>query len=844
MLQKEIHSLLKEINSLSASDKGKKLPQNVYYLDENKILCLERERGDSRFPYTSSKDLGTVLFAHSDGYIDAFSGMFNIFKTANYNEDVPVAFFAGIKDANGKYLPLSVTGAARQLSEPMGVNRYLVYTLSAAYYILTTGETIFALRIFVEDNGLLHFTFFGENAGIGKLDVYAVSFFEALLRYIAHEDFFNRMTKYGRILEDGSFILNSLNATSDSLVIKKATYGKDYYEHSATVSKNGFCGASGRNVTNAKCLLTGEYTRATNFVNTTDLPIASDIFKYKLDPGDTFTIEYTGKVTHDEDAKNAALAANVDLRASTRMMRAKEKRQADQLDNIQFEFGEVKDSQVDGKLLEKFLGTVRKQVSFCAFGRNYAGSYLGIRDVFQQLESAVLFAPDRVRERIPELLGYILSDGRPPRQVSIPNNPAEFPQFDLREYIDQGIWIINTVFAYLSFTGDYTVLNEKCGYFKLYQNGKIERSKEVTDVLEHVFRIADFLCDNIDEDTKCLKVLAGDWNDAMNGIGSPTKKGDYFGTGVTVMGSLQLYEALAQMMRISIRTKNKDRAEKYEKIRDELHKGIIQHGIDTNKDGRKRIIRSWGDKKQYLVGSFHHVDGASRVSLSSTSFFAISGVLEKNKRFKKDILREILTLDSKYGLKTTNVPFTTADPRVGRISLITPGTYENSAVYCHASLFGIDALYAAGYSSLAWNEIEKIIPITHDNCTRSPFVMPNSYCENKDLDIDGESMGDWYTGSGSLLLKTFVKYVFGILPTLNRINIIPPSHFPFKTGSVKLTVKGTELTVAYKDTGKGKRQIKVNGKAVAAENNELLETLKFNIPYTKLGKKVKVEIID
>ena len=70
--------LLKQIKEAQENPKAENiLPQNAYYLSENEILCNDRDFGVSRFPYTSD---GLILWAYSNGIIEACESTFHIFK--------------------------------------------------------------------------------------------------------------------------------------------------------------------------------------------------------------------------------------------------------------------------------------------------------------------------------------------------------------------------------------------------------------------------------------------------------------------------------------------------------------------------------------------------------------------------------------------------------------------------------------------------------------------------------------------------------------------------------------------------------------------------------------------
>ena len=51
----------------------------------------------------------------------------------------------------------------------------------------------------------------------------------------------------------------------------------------------------------------------------------------------------------------------------------------------------------------------------------------------------------------------------------------------------------------------------------------------------------DYLVSNIDEETGCLRILFGDWNDSVDMLGKTSIEGQKYGNGVSVMASLQLY---------------------------------------------------------------------------------------------------------------------------------------------------------------------------------------------------------------------------------------------------------------------------------------------------------------
>ena len=324
----------------------------------------------------------------------------------------------------------------------------------------------------------------------------------------------------------------------------------------------------------------------------------------------------------------------------------------------------------------------------------------------------------------------------------------------------------------------------------------------------------------------------------MNGLGKSLDGKSKFGTGVSVMASLQLYQALLEMSEILFKVGDKKLSDKYLSLRETLGKNLVENAVVASGDSRK-ILHGWGDKRSYLVGSFCDNDGVSRDSLTSAAFFVLSGALDLDNTLSKDIVNMFRKLQSKYGLNTFVPAFTAKSKGVGRIANMIEGTAENGATYNHSTLFGIWALLTLGEYKLAWENIEKVIPITHEKITTSPFIMSNSYIYNQKLGLDGESGGDWYTGSACVLIKVLIYKVLGIQCNLDHLIFEPSKYLPFKNTKLEMQIRGKMVKVQYiTDVNlpkglytvneKGNTQIKLNDKnQYVLPFNELKENIQF-----------------
>jgi cellobiose phosphorylase len=240
--------------------------------------------------------------------------------------------------------------------------------------------------------------------------------------------------------------------------------------------------------------------------------------------------------------------------------------------------------------------------------------------------------------------------------------------------------------------------------------------------------------------------------------------------------------------------------------------GLQQHAIQRNEKGELRIIHGWGDHKTYCVGSFLDPDGASRDGLTSNAFWVISGMYRGDQGMKEAILETFDRLDSRYGMKTFEPYFPANTPGVGRIYKLPPGTAENGAAYIHATAFGIMALFMMGEAKRAWEQLMKIFPFTHKQVSCSPYIMPNSYGDNELLNIAGESMQDWQTGSSNVVLKILIRFVFGFQPEYQGFYIQPAAWLPFDDYQMDIVYQKSSLHIRYTNRQTGRRSFKINNR--------------------------------
>ena len=783
-MTKEINEILKLKSTLT---RDRQLPSGCAFLSDDILLAYPQADGDARYPYVCD---GLTLWAHSSGNIVMNESKFNIFPDTTRGKEPTIAFFVGEKN-DDLFRPISVTGVASGVD--LDVERFTVFTKKAAYYFVQTQKTLSVLRVFIDCKKRAHFSVYVKNKSEERRDAYVAAYFDPLLTHGGAEGFWDKCYRKGETTADG-FTFSMTEFLSDGRVTHFAHISSTANNSQKTTSRAVFDGGINRQLSASVPLVTGVFGKEKHITAFSETAIAGEMIPVSLNGGGEYSVHFVLTLS-DGNAKTEPCDSDAEYKNNA-CVTGGEHAPAFEFDGLKGKFEPYE------KTLSPFINNVVRQVEFCTTSKNYAGDMIGIRDIFQQIEGAIPTMPDYCRKKILEALLYIGDGGRAPRQYSYPQKPNLPPAMDLREYIDQGCWIISTVHAYLRYTGDFNMLDEVCGYYN-FADGKVRMSNRRDSVLDHLTAIADYLISNIDTGTGCLKALFGDWNDALDGLGKTDKQGQKFGDGVSVMATLQLYKNLGELIEILDKTgTHKDKSEKYRSMRKSIKLGLEKNAVKNGK-----VLHGWGDERKWYVGSDNDCDGKSRDTLTGNAFWALSGMLNDSETVsKKDILKAYDRLDGKYGLKTFAPHFEPDCAEVGRLSRLPKGTAENGATYIHATLFGILSLFDMGESERAWEQLYRILPVTHKFTSTSPYVMSNSYAENAELDLDGESISDWFTGSGCVLLKALYGKVFGINPTFDGVEISPAKAPPFARGKCTVTVKGKHVTVKLMK-GNGVRKI-------------------------------------
>jgi len=898
-----IRQLVAECENGIRDGRWQRLPGNAAFLQDGRILCRERSRGDSRYPYGHD---GFNFWVNASGRMHGNCGLLFLFLPSHEGQDPPISFFCGVREAQAEsfdsHAILPVPYIDRAESNIM--DRYTVIGPDATYFIAETKKIRSVVRVFLDlsraDHVHICFSVMMQNLMGRSIASYLSGYFNPFCRHQFVEtnedrwfkkilvdshpnsaiealrlreltvtaldpfllttnedvDRFRSVTNYALLRRAVSLwgirtggrlkVLTRRKGCSD-LDIKLGNgdllpIGTVITQEST--SRLGYVGSPRRSLGTSAFLRTGQLSRQTPVTVFNENAIMGDLLSVTLPPGSSARMDYVFSVPDsaavlDLEFANPLGAGDVDSAL------ASVRKTVQEPGNLQIRVSNRRACTIDGEVFNKFWPLLLKQVAVCATLKGYMhpspNSLIGFRDVMQAIDGHLFNRPDEARAKILEALDHVLVDGRCPRQYSSSVNGSP-GKSDLREFIDQGAWAISTVYNYLAVTGDVSLLNEQVGYHTIdpsdesstYSTGRED------SVLEHLLCIMDYLGRQRDSKTGLILALYGDWNDALDGLGVSADSSTPFGTGVSVMTSLQFYLNCAEMIEILSRHAQErfdKHTSRFRCFRDQLRTGLRKYAV-VCQAGERRILHGWGDGRKYLVGSFCDSDGLARDGLTSNAFWVLSGMLDEDRSLQEDILAAFERLDSRYGLNTFEPGFAPDAPGVGRIARLPLGAAENGATYIHATTFAIAALFRMGQPKKAWQQIEKILPFAphHQESSHSPFVMPNSYVNNPRLNLTGQSMNDWQTGCSNVLLKLLVRYAFGLQPLMDALRISPAGWMPFDSFELQAFVHSKIIMLRYEHADVTQREIQLDGTIVEEiEFDEMTSTLAATIPYQSLA---------
>lgn len=435
--------------------------------------------------------------------------------------------------------------------------------------------------------------------------------------------------------------------------------------------------------------------------------------------------------------------------------------------------------------------------------RGWPTGMRGVRDAANDFEGMLCYDKQMCKGVIENIFSKQRGDGWYPRQVPF----GAGTKFDLREFVDSACFFTEYVYDYLAYTGDYSILENKYGYYDCEtQESGLTHLKKGMDYL---------LSDDALGVHGLVKMRGGDWLDCLSGAG---KKG----RGESVMVSCQLVMCLKYLVEILNKVGRVNEVEKYEKAGYRLKNAINKAAFNG------RFYNAvYTDNGTWLF-SEKDEDGEERVYVPTNAYAVISGVASGK---ENEIFNEIAKLKTSDGYKLFSKPL--GGKFIDGIGKMGTGDFqpyfaENGSVYNHGSqCFLIRALAKAGRYEEISDVLGYALPLYADKhspektCS-APYAITN--CYHLVPSFYGRSGFSFLTGSVAMIERAVYSWVFGLNFALDNIVITPCVPKEYANAEITTPFNGHNLTIKYVGYGAQIENAEISGKAfdVSAEGRSVL----------------------
>lgn len=331
-----------------------------------------------------------------------------------------------------------------------------------------------------------------------------------------------------------------------------------------------------------------------------------------------------------------------------------------------------------------------------------------------------------------------MTDGSPPKNLC------------LLKHTDGPVWLIICMVALVNQSGAPELLHRQVAF---------KDSNDTVSIYEHLVLAADYMVGATGEHGICL-MGDGDWNDPINGPGR-------LGRGESVWNTMALVYGIRGLLPFCERLGDTEGAER-------LRSAAVRlaEAVNTSCWDGEWYIAGFDDNGVPL-GTARDEEG--QLFLNTQTWAVMSGIAD-GERLEK-CFAAIDSLDTPFGPRLLEPPFSGWNPKWGRISLKLAGTTENGSVYCHASMFKAFADCIAGRGTAAWETICRTLPTNRDNPPERngqvPIFVPNYYFGLADSPSYGKSSHHVSTGTVGWMLWTTLEYALGIRATADGLVIDP-----------------------------------------------------------------------
>ncbi|MDR2571971.1 MAG: glycosyl transferase, partial [Oscillospiraceae bacterium] len=416
------------------------------------------------------------------------------------------------------------------------------------------------------------------------------------------------------------------------------------------------------------------------------------------------------------------------------------------------------------------------------------GRGMGFRDSCQDLLGFVHMVPERARERILDIAAIQFENGGAWHQyqpLTKRGNADAGMGFN-----DDPLWLIGCTYAYISETGDYSILDEPVPFENVAGSEK--------PLFDHLRASFNYTLNNLGPHNLPL-IGRADWNDCLNLNCFSDEPGESFQTcaniesqaeSVFIAGMFVFYGK--QFAQLCLKRGNTDEAQKAEVSVKKMSDTILAHGWDG-----KWFLRAYdsnGDK----VGSSECNDG--KIFIEPQGMCVMAGVGAKTGQAKKALAAAKEHLTFEYGSCLVYPAYKEYHLNLGEISSYPPGYKENGSVFCHNNPWLSIAETVVGNADEAFEIYRRTCPAYIEDISDVHRTEPYGYSQTiagKESQSPGEAKNSWLTGTAAWTFVNVSQYLLGILPELDGLRINPCLPERYDNIRIKREFRGATYDISF-----------------------------------------------
>jgi len=426
---------------------------------------------------------------------------------------------------------------------------------------------------------------------------------------------------------------------------------------------------------------------------------------------------------------------------------------------------------------------------------------IGFRDSSQDVLGVLPSIPEEAKELIKMLLSVQKQNGSAMHQFNpitmVANEGDSREEEGHKYYGDDHLWVIQSVCWYIKETGDTAFLDEEVPF---YEKDKENQPLEQGTVLEHLLRAVEFTRNNVGENGLPLLGFA-DWNDTVNLKGKATS---------SMIANLY-GRALIEMVELTRFLGKQDVHEKLVGYYDEMKE--IFNEVAWDGDWYIRYFEEDGEP----VGSNKCDRG--KIYTNGQSWSVLSGFATPDRAIKAlDSIEK--HLNTAYGIKLSTPGYDEFDWRKGGVTTYPPGAKENGGIFLHSNPWVMIAEAIMGRGDKAFQYYQQINPATRNDRIEefeaAPYNYPQNILGDEHPDF-GLARNSWLSGTSSWTYTAATKFIMGVRPTYDGLEIDPCVPTKWQEFSMKRTFRGINYNIKFRNpdqVNSGVKSIIVDGKAI------------------------------